>query len=140
MRRLDQDGKLRLLIHGLILSIHASTLLTLGVFLVYFESAPPQTMSGSRNLLVGAEQKVFFGIPEELIRKAITEGFEKACPDGRGGERPTTDHLAVYDFPSQRVFCLPSRMGESAFLSATKQTIRQIEHRVATVAFWLFDR
>lgn len=53
----DQDDKLRQLVDVLIVLIHASTVLTLGVFLVSFQSAPTQTMSASEQLLGKAEHE-----------------------------------------------------------------------------------
>ena len=121
----DQNDKLRQLVDILIVLIHTSTVLTLGVFLVSFQSAPTQTMSASEELLGKAEHEgaVFFGIPEELIRKAITEGFKKTCPDvaitaGLGGAQATIDRFPAYIISPEQVFCRGSRVKENTFLRA----------------------
>ena len=122
----DQNDKLRQLVDILIVLIHTSTVLTLGVFLVSFQSAPAQTMSASEKLLAKAEHEgeaVFFGIPDELIRKAVTEGFKKACPDVAitarlSGERPTNDRFPAYIISPEQVFCWGSRVKENTFLRA----------------------
>jgi hypothetical protein len=107
---------LRQLVDALIVLTHASTLVTLGVFLVSLQTAPDQTMSASKKLLAKAEQEgkaMFFGIPDELIRNAITDGFKKACPGatikysaGWSGEQPTIGRFPIYAIPPNPCFAL----------------------------------
>jgi hypothetical protein len=73
-----------MLIDASMLLIHASSLLVLGaVYLAPFQAAPLQTMSASEKLKDQTEHEggtVFFGIREQLIRKAMTEGFKESVP------------------------------------------------------------